>query len=255
MSKWKCNNKDCYCGCVIDMNSSYVPAVCPVFNENKKTDWHPVDELVTNCNQLPKLTAEVFNRPDCPAWAKYAAVSKFGCLIFFEEKPVLGHNSFLPLYDNYTTKLYHNAHGRWDASDWQNSLLERPEKNTLPDWCKPGAWVWSDGKYHKIIETGQDWIRTAWDDRTGIWGMNILYQFSQARLRPYNAEEMRGLVGKMVTTDKGDASIVTDFDTSLDELCIYAEWYKNKELLNSAWQIDGKPCGVLERLENGEWVE
>ena len=26
--------------------------------------------------KLPKLTAEVFNRPDCPEWAKYAAVNR-----------------------------------------------------------------------------------------------------------------------------------------------------------------------------------
>lgn len=31
-------------------------------------------EPVTECNQLPKLTVEVFDRPDCPGWAKYAAV-------------------------------------------------------------------------------------------------------------------------------------------------------------------------------------
>jgi hypothetical protein len=38
---------------------------------------------------FPKLTADVFNRPDCPEWAKYAAVDADGRGYFYEYKPYL----------------------------------------------------------------------------------------------------------------------------------------------------------------------
>ena len=37
--------------------------------------------------QLPKLTAEVFDRPDCPKWAKYAAVDNDGMAVLFKHRP------------------------------------------------------------------------------------------------------------------------------------------------------------------------
>jgi hypothetical protein len=38
---------------------------------------------------FPELTAEVFDRPDCPDWAKYAAVDVLGKAYFFEYEPYL----------------------------------------------------------------------------------------------------------------------------------------------------------------------
>ncbi len=250
MSRWKCNNKDCYCGCVIDMNSPYVPSVCSAFNEHKKADWHPVDELTTNCNQLPKLTAEVFNRPECPEWAQWAAVDESGMAFYYYEKPYERKHTF------HSWDRTKSIDDKFDASDWKNSLIERLEKKeTLPDWCKVGEWVWSDGKYHKIIETGQDWIRTAWDDHTGIWG-NILHQFSQARLRPYNAEEMKALVGKVLSQKSYDfRGLIHYASASGNKIDVSNFTYSSEELIGSDYTIDGKPCGVLEHLENGEWLE
>jgi len=45
-------------------------------------------EPTTDCSQLPKLTAEVFNRPDCPEWAKYAAVDYTENAYYYNDKPV-----------------------------------------------------------------------------------------------------------------------------------------------------------------------
>lgn len=84
MSKWECSA----CGekCVLDMvdeRESFRPVCCPVDNTSGiKTDWHPVDEPATKCSQLPKLTTEVFDRLDCPEWAKWAAVDISGVTCF-----------------------------------------------------------------------------------------------------------------------------------------------------------------------------
>ena len=96
-------------------------------------------EPVTECNQLPKLTTEVFNRPDCLAWAKYAAVAMGGNVIYFSNKP----------YPDDIAGVWHGAK-KWafissetggtlkcNASDWKDSLIERPA--VLPDWCKVGG--------------------------------------------------------------------------------------------------------------------
>lgn len=69
MSKWEC----CVCGndepCILHMvndKEGFRPVCCPVDNTSGiKPDWHPIDEPTTKCSQLPKLTAEVFDRPDC----------------------------------------------------------------------------------------------------------------------------------------------------------------------------------------------
>ena len=45
-------------------------------------------EPVTGCNRLPKLTAKVFDRPDCPKWANYAAVDRDGIGRVFECEPM-----------------------------------------------------------------------------------------------------------------------------------------------------------------------
>lgn len=248
MSKWKCDG--CSKSCVQELDCC--PGFCMM--DGKDAVWLEVKEQESN--QLPKLTEEVFNRPDCPAWAQWAAVDEYGMVWLTAKKPnvvmIAGKaNGWSTGGGSYT----HWSPMMFDPSDWKNSLIKRPEKITLPEWCKPGAWVWSDGKYHKIIETGQDWIRTAWDDHTGIWGMNILCQFSQARLRPYNAEEMRWLVGKVIERNSS-AYLVISY--AHDELAttIYIEGkYLSEDRLMADFTIDGKPCGKLEHLENGEWVE
>ena len=40
-----------------------------------------------------KLTTEVFDRPDCPEWAKYAAVDDDGIACYFSVKPTILYNT------------------------------------------------------------------------------------------------------------------------------------------------------------------
>ena len=209
-------------------------------------------EPATKCSQLPKLTAEVFDRPDCPEWAQFAAVDQDGAGAYFESKPSL--LSWCPWWDRTIKHCLIDDFEKWDASDWQNSLVERPAKKPeLPEWCKVGEWCFcldDDGgrKYFKITKIkdnfiyGEDW--------------NIDYHFvKQARIRPYNADEMRGLVGVLIR--KGQSlHIVTGYENALDGECmihVNGCLYNANDLLRQ-FAIDNEPCGVLEHLdEKGEW--
>lgn len=252
MSKFICK----VCGekepCVLEMGNDqdgFRPVCCPVDNTSGiKPEWHPVDEPSTSSSQLPKLTAEVFDRPDCPDWAKWAAVDMGGKAFWYASHPVLSNEAWLHL-------AYKRIFGDlFDYSDWQNSLIERPAK--LPDWCKVGEWVWvkSAETYEQIEEIeGRNIICGTMFFDVGAIGKTVF----EARLRPFNAEEMRGLVGKVLTSNSRS--------TSFSFLVVYAEGdgsfiesYRFKytaEELKDHFTIDGSPCGVLEHLENGEWVE
>lgn len=74
--------------------------------------------------KAPKLTTEIFNRPNCPKWAQWAAVDADGIAVFYEEIPILGGSRWFDRGEN-----SHKVHGGlYDASDWENSLIERPKK-------------------------------------------------------------------------------------------------------------------------------
>jgi hypothetical protein len=81
--------------------------------------------------------------------------------------------------------------------------------------------------------------------------------FLAARLRPYNAKEMKALMGKVI--EKGPSMhIVTGFENVLfgNECMVHVNGclYNANDLLRQ-FTIDNAPCGVLEHLENGEWVK
>ena len=108
---------------------------------------------------------------------------------------------------------------KWEMYDTETKyehverrMEQKQEETELPDWCKVGEWVWLDPQ--KI--TGAN----GYEKVTNVDGLGLMFEsglmvcFShrilQARLRPYNAEEMRGLVGKMAST-KRDCGIITGY--------------------------------------------
>lgn len=223
-----------------------------------------------------KLTAEVFDRPDCPEWAKVAMVNGYGFCLMMDGIP---HGSPEDGYIAYGKKTeVMQTWGVFSLKDDNGKFyyVERPEKRVnwdeieeilcnstltfkeikqeLPDWCKEGEWVWSDGDYYEVIETGAYWFRTSRNSYTGLWGANILPQFSQARLRPYNAEEMRVLVGKVIENDEY-CYVVQSYDKNLCAVKMDIGWVYAWYLVKHGYTIDGNPCGVLEHLEDGEWVK
>lgn len=130
--------------------------------------------------------------------------------------------------------------------------------NQLPDWCKVGEWVYlSNEEYDKIESIDGFGINLA----SGAF-VNKKYIHEEAvsaRLRKYNAEEMKALVGKVVDKKDGDAFVVTAYTPELDSrklsaVAIDDMWVTADDVLEY-YTINDSPCGKLEHLENGEWVQ
>ena len=253
MKKWKCMNKECKKGCTVEVPEGYATNPDCLLNGSGftfKPNW-----IIEGF--LPKLTAEVFDRPDCPADAKIAVVNQDGSVCF---------GSFAtaePVWGGWRG----DGDGKWtfipdtlDATDWQNSLIKRPA--VLPDWCKVGEWFWhpedmAGGRYLKITEIrgGGVYAKEKEDYDPDYLCFDLVRKYSkQARLRPYNAEEMRGLVGKVLKHSTGNYLVVA-FEHRWDQVKIESVWREANELAELWTQLDGQPCGVLEHMENGEWVE
>ena len=80
-------------------------------------------------------------------------------------------------------------------------------------------------------------------------------ELKQARLRPYNAEEMKALVGKPITMLDGAVCLCTVYSKRDDSVILDDIHWDAQELLRSGYTIANKPCGVFEHLEEGEWVK
>ena len=74
--------------------------------------------------KLPKLTQEVFERADCPEWAKWAAVDGDGWAYYYSEMPRI---SICNVWSIPGCQCGEKIKGySFDASDWEHSLIERP---------------------------------------------------------------------------------------------------------------------------------
>lgn len=71
--------------------------------------------------KLPKLTQEVFNREDCPEWARYAVLNSLGVCYFCFNRP-----RRTDLGWSYIGRCFFLNTIRFDASDWENSVIEKP---------------------------------------------------------------------------------------------------------------------------------
>lgn len=259
MTKWKCSKYDCMLSpCVLETRT--VPHSCPLLNLTTP-EWEMQEPAPTDTTTdiLPKLTVEVFDRPDCPKWAKYVAVDANGYGYWYEENPGLlytgiGHGSKVRLI------------GRFDSC--VNSFIDRPEKKTLPDWCKVGEWVYflDDAIYAKItkIETvGYSVPNIHFENNTSrIYGSLSWDGVSQARLRPWTFEEAP-IVLKVQDPHGSALAYLSPFGGKYVIAYHRPDKYEGLKLGETTFtfsafadiftQIDGSPCGVLEHLENGEW--
>lgn len=73
-------------------------------------------------NERKKLTTAAFKRKSCPKWARYAAVNKSGLTLYFEDEPFVDEE--LCGWLGRTRVKYC---GVFDATDWEHSLIKRPE--------------------------------------------------------------------------------------------------------------------------------
>lgn len=123
-------------------------------------------------------------------------------------------------------------------------------------------WTTTFNTYFKVDEVDAFFIggKDLFDNNYSVKIENV----RQARLRPYNRDEMRGLVGKVIEVEPKEFSLclrvkgywadfLDDCDSEDDRARIISY---NCDMLKHKKTIDGKPAGVLEHLnDNGEWVQ
>ena len=120
------------------------------------TDWEHSLIVSPTAAPRPKLTVDVFSSPQCPDWAKYAAVDADGVAWYYGHKPIIGkcrwgtpgHTEVHAIYDSC-------KYARFDATDWEHSLIERPSvvpKLTHEVFSMEGCPEWA--RYAAVDETG-----------------------------------------------------------------------------------------------------
>lgn len=129
----------------------------------------------------------------------------------------------------------------------------------LPDWVKECAIGYDNEqeRYFEVTNVSENGVDIEFP--IGICATlsySDMLECSEARKRPFNTQELKHMVGQLVTNLRGDISIVSDYDSGLDSVYIVDTWFSGKELLQSSWEYVNNPCYVLEHLnEKGEWVE
>jgi hypothetical protein len=214
-------------------------------------------EPVTESNKLPKLTTEIFDRPDCPKWAKWVAVDMDGIACYFSDKPtILPDETFWARRYQSTPVSFSE---KYEASDWKKSLIERPA--VLPDWCKQDAWIYdhNEKQYAQVKDiTGEieDITLVYVNEKKPITKSKkyILDCCSQARLRPYNAEEIPDLPFEVTDRNYNSRTTVVSCQGNNVWLGGASTAISTEELMRD-FTAKGSPCGKLEHIENGEWVE
>jgi len=89
-----------------------------------KKRWILASGLPRGVVKIPKrITQAVFN--GLPSEYRWAAVDRFGCVLGYENKPDCGHFTWSGRIGNPV-----DIGSGYDATDWQNSLIERQESIT-----------------------------------------------------------------------------------------------------------------------------
>lgn len=201
-------------------------------------------QLTTSSSQSQTLTAEVFDRPDCPAWAKYAAMDIDGTVCYFEDASRKNH------YTEFIRRP-------------KRKKGELPKGIPLPDWVEVGAYAYFDSKYHTITSIQTEGVSTPvvyFDTGEHLpWGSVRFDEVKEARVVPWTGD-LSFCVGKVFKY--GDYTllcvgcrddIVCFVGNCVDvknETTIAGCTFTAKQLLDDGFTFaDGKPCGEFEHLE------
>lgn len=138
------------------------------------------------------------------------------------------------------------------------------QKPKLPEWCKVGAWVWFSGAkdigyepgYLKITDVGYNGMENVIDaEGDGIISMPLSV-VKQARLRPWNDDELKSKVGKVFEMGNGDLTLCLGYQRDIADLIFVGKLMSAQSFAESDWRLDSLPCGVLEhKNDQGEWVK
>ena len=95
----------------------------------KVTDLDTRDVTVTRTEKRYVLNEKVFQLDNCPDWAQYAAVDEDGQAYWCSSKPGRVGNVWLNAGRNWLIEAEARTGANvFDATDWQHSLIKRPEK-------------------------------------------------------------------------------------------------------------------------------
>lgn len=275
--KYECKD----CGSKCELITENAPEVC--IKQRSRVNWKKVEESAPKPLSeaiLPKLTAAVFDREDCPDDAVCAVVGDAdGNAYWLTTQPSLQDNHWV-----YTTTMLeklllvekqHRIPGNFDSTDWQHSLIERPAKEKevskedvekfvknnlnqgyllvngelkpmepkLPDWVKVGAWVWcADCRAERKIEKiNGNRITVRFPAPDATSYTGDISEFKPARVRPWTFEEAPYLF-----KTKDDVFV---FVFLVREWGYFAKKEDREYTLAEVAELvqaDGSPCGVAE---------
>lgn len=256
MKKWKCNG----CEQHHEIKSENHPQYCIDFGIANYHDWCEMNE-----EKLPKLTAEELQKRgiEWPEWAD-------GAVVHSNESASFYCSEYIHIFCPYECKedwfintngKFEKIPGKWDASDWKNSLIKRPEKQTvIPDWCKVGALCWNSQEGYGIVS-----------ETTFVAGVvnvkffkekeeisHIIDNLSEAHLYAWTHKTIPNLPFAV------NLKFSSHFTDTITTCSLSGVWFARHShemvafsaLMDIAIMFDGSPCGKLtHKNENGEWVE
>lgn len=131
---------------------------------------------------------------------------------------------------------------------WKISKIDRED---LPDWCKEGEWVF-DRSIMQYSTINEDDMTTHKKIVAGDIAQGVLIQ---ARMRPWTFVDIPVLPFEIKGKNGNLKTFVSMACENKVRLGADTQFVDNKELMDGFLMIDGSPCGVLEHLEDGEWVK
>lgn len=254
MRKFECKKADCpYKRCYVEMEDHRI-GICL----NGWTDTAEWNEQLENPEQLSKLTVETLaeRNIEWPDDMVCAIVNKFGIASF---SPIieLEYSTLFGNWKGVAGKCKPGQHfieipGKWDASDWTNSLVERPAPAVeVPDWFKVGALIHNKAwGFARIVAICGDHQSIEVHYLSGGTGCPIIANCKPARLVPWDYSSIPGVpfgVRSKETTWNG----TTVLSSNSSAVHIYGREYavSYKKLMEEYELPDGSPCGVPEVIE------
>lgn len=232
------------------------PTICCVAGDGS-CDWQEVE----NPESLPKLTVEALKERgiEWPEWSKSAVVDPNGIgyfCVYVNPDPRVNCWAYKDFFtDPNSGEFFEAIPGKWDASDWTNSLIARPIiiKSDLPEWCKAGALIhnkaWGFARIVAICGNHQS-VEVHW--MSGGTGCPAIANCKPAHVRPWTFEEAPGFIKVRAIESGKELALHLVYSKSMQS---HAYWFGYPEIITIEGiaehylQLDGSPCGVLEMVE------
>lgn len=145
---------------------------------------------------------------------------------------------------------------RFCSIECKDKWWNRERTAKLPDWCKAGEWAYSieEKEYVRIKDIDEFDVAFSNGFYCTVSHKAFVEDYKQARPRPYDAEEMQKLVGKVLELD-GNRDLVTSYDKDSETVYADSMWMDADKLLSNGYTVDGKPCVKLVHKDGDDWVE